>query len=111
VAAWRTLAKAIEHEVVVGDNIFGGQHFIVSCKVGITSKRNAVIYTHRTSASSVHTVLGHTSRNDEVGNPAFLKFTLKRRSEGRVRFSLSDNGLAIGWLEERRRFRTTKYPW
>ena len=40
------------------------------------------------------------SNNDEVSNPSFLKFSLKRRSEKRVRFSLADNGLAIGWLEE-----------
>jgi hypothetical protein len=73
--------KTIEHEVVVGNDTRSGQHFVVSRKVGITSKSNVVTYTHRTSASSVHTVLGHASRNDEVGNPSFLKFTLKRRSE------------------------------
>jgi len=96
--------KTIEDEVVVGNDIRGCQHLVVSGKVGITSERNVETLTHGTSASSVHTVLGHASRNDEVGNPSFLKFSLKRRSEERVRFSLSDDVLAIGWLERRVNF-------
>jgi len=39
-----------------------------------------------------------------MGNPFLFKFMLKRRSEERVRFLLSDDVLAFGWLEGRVNF-------
>jgi len=35
-------AKTIEYEIVVCNDIRGGQHFVVSRKVGITRERNLI---------------------------------------------------------------------
>jgi len=91
--------KIIEHEVVVGDDIGGTQHLVVPRQVGIACQRNVITEARRTSAGSVHAVLRHASRNDKVSNTSFFQLLLKRGSEERVRFPLSDDALAIGWLE------------
>ena len=58
--------KIIEHKIVVGNDTLGPQHPVVSRKVRIACERNVVTQTGRTPASSVHTVLSHGARNDEV---------------------------------------------
>ena len=85
----------MKHKIMVRDDVRCGQHSVVSRKVGITGERNVITQTRCPSASSVHTVLGHASRNDEVRDPCFLKFLLKRRFEEGVRFSLPNDGLAV----------------
>jgi hypothetical protein len=74
------------------------QHFIVSGDAGIacgvTSQPKAP------SHDDIQTVLGHASRNSEPGDPFFRNFPVKRRSEERARFALSDDVLSLGWIEK-----------
>jgi hypothetical protein len=70
-------AKIIKHKVVMRDDVRCGQHSIVSRQVCIARERNVIAETRRTSASGVHTILGHSPSNDEVGNASFSKFPLK----------------------------------
>ena len=67
-------AKIIKHKVVMRDDVRCGQHSVVSRKVGIARERNVIAETRSTSASGVHTILGHPPSNDKVGNASFSKF-------------------------------------
>jgi len=71
-------AKVIKHKIVMRDDVSGGQHAVVSRKVGITCERNVISQTGRPSASGVYAVLCHGSRNDEMLDLSFLEFLLKR---------------------------------
>jgi hypothetical protein len=73
--------KTFENEVVVGNNICGGQHLVAHRQVDIACQRYLTTEARRTSASRVHAALRHASRNDEMGNPSFFKFLLERGSE------------------------------
>src|SRR6202022_1252670 len=87
--------KTIEHKVVGGNYVRGGQHLVFPGWGGVALKVDVITKGGRPSASSVHAVLGHASCDDEVRNPCFRKFLLQVCSEERVRFSLSDNLLTI----------------
>jgi hypothetical protein len=69
--------KIIKHKVVMRDDVRCGQNSVVSCKVGISCERNVIAESRRTSASGVHTILGHSPSDDEVGNASFSKFPSK----------------------------------
>ena len=52
-------AEIIENEVVVCNDACRTQHFVVPREVGIACERYVIAETRGTSASGVHTILGH----------------------------------------------------
>jgi hypothetical protein len=91
-------AEIVEHKIVVRDDVRRAQHSVVSREVGIACERDVIPQTGRTSASGVHAVLSHASRDDEVGDPSFLEFLLQRGLKEGIRFPFPDDGLAARWL-------------
>ncbi len=85
--------EAVENEVVVRNNLRGGERRSIASEMRIGDQRYIEACRNGTAASGIDTVFGHGTRDDEMGDFAGYEFFCESGLVEGVRCFLSDNGL------------------